>query len=789
MKKFHSYKYSRDSEISSSSSSSSVELKWRDYIDADGNVFYFDSLPERQPTPPPDEAPDEDKYGQTGLIRRLIRRRNSIRQHRHTGKHENNQDEGNKPNSDERKTDSNIIYVNIVKYKDVSLNLGRRGTLTEQNLGLRTVHDKDKVLITGVIEDSPFIYKPKINIGDVLISVNNFPVSPRNADSVISECKKLNEIIVAVERHKGEKDKNKKHPNLVFKKDAPFPCNNTAVLFAKFKSLSEEMSSDEGIVYLYPKTSNLIVPIKGVFFTLYHLLSLITGSPPTSTCIKLNNEDIHVVYSCEKDKLFLLALPNSRYSLDESFKVAQQIIQYHKYLSQSLSRWFESDIVFIDNYYFGFFESIQETIASGSKRREFEEILMATPFLPVPRDIYIQIDDALNELESNDIFIENSQRVFSIVGSAYLCKGKIICSHMSNEELVEVTTTFRHSGLLKMSETGVKELIYWREVFPSKYMRGLLSYSSSLYSVPVGRWFLLVVAQGNNFLAVLLESGGPTESYVLKGPDQNYVEEAQATLEHIISLGIPQIISKWTGKLCDEEVKSFEHRSVSASTSHQNLSVSEFSSKASDYYEPDVEGRMGENIPVLGRRAERELANEVNMRLRISSSDISDDSDFLKEGKHFDHSSETSDSRNTYQNEIERPLGRSQFVLHYVDFNMTEGIFISSPGVSPNVKKLENVMNNFRKYAHKIKKMFMNTISFKLKSKELHRFVWNKSLVAIKEFGILFNAAENKEKPLSYWVTGRLFSTPILREFYVCYHDACPQNLVELAFSLALSYP
>lgn len=80
--------------------------------------------------------------------------------------------------------------------------------------------------------------------------------------------------------------------------------------------------------------------------------------------------------------------------------------------------------------------------------------------------------------------------------------------------------------------------------------------------------------------------------------------------------------------------------------------------------------------------------------------------------------------------------------------------------------------------------------------------VINKSLVAIKEHGILFECPflddqENKK----YWVLGyvinlcinlilieicfrRLFYTSRPKELYVCFQDGIPQNLIEIAFKI-----
>ncbi|VVC87762.1 unnamed protein product [Leptidea sinapis] len=71
----------------------------------------------------------------------------------------------------------------------------------------------------------------------------------------------------------------------------------------------------------------------------------------------------------------------------------------------------------------------------------------------------------------------------------------------------------------------------------------------------------------------------------------------------------------------------------------------------------------------------------------------------------------------------------------------------------------------------------------------------NKILVAVKEYGILFDAPQeilnqcgvSKKHPetFSFWVVGRVFSEPEPRELYVCYHESVPQDLTEVAYMLS----
>jgi hypothetical protein len=77
-------------------------------------------------------------------------------------------------------------------------------------------------------------------------------------------------------------------------------------------------------------------------------------------------------------------------------------------------------------------------------------------------------------------------------------------------------------------------------------------------------------------------------------------------------------------------------------------------------------------------------------------------------------------------------------------------------------------------------------------AQDMAKSVMNKSLIAIKEHGVMFECpflddVDNRKNKIKYWVVGRLFYMPHPREVYVCYQDNIPQNIIELAFRIDLS--
>lgn len=124
-------------------------------------------------------------------------------------------------------------------------------------------------------------------------------------------------------------------------------------------------------------------------------------------------------------------------------------------------------------------------------------------------------------------------------------------------------------------------------------------------------------------------------------------------------------------------------------------------------------------------------------------------------------------------------MGDKNYLYHYVHLDTVEGILLSSKPLE-YLGKDRNFLVNFNKCVHVIHRLLHNTVRFKtMLNSDMDKTVINKSLIAVKEHGVLFEW-EN----LSYWVVGRLYTTPHPKELYVCYQDSAPQNLIEMAFKL-----
>ncbi|KYM97363.1 PREDICTED: protein inturned [Cyphomyrmex costatus] len=467
---------------------------------------------------------------------------------------------------------------------------------------------------------------------------------------------------------------------------------------------------------------------------------------------------------------------------------------------------------------------------------KFRSAFSVASFIQLPRDAQIQIDAALSEMEAMDYRDWNEdpmdcQRLYTILGSCIYHKSHLLGSHLPHEDLIDVHSLLRHNGLLNLvSQEQVKCVVLWKQIYPSSCNRGNIDNDNSQLLISNGKWFLLVVGYGHDLLAVLLESGGCTAKYNdTIGPDVFYVEEAQETLKHIQKIGVTVLASKWiTSNTRPEVIPYEEHTTTKASSSitenlfglikssdtqtalskqNINLTISKKSQelpsilkKRNPEENPVISGSVyslqtsedslsqgtggvsemsDEAMPILGRRAIREKINSASRYSDDSDSDI----DIYKSNSNV-LTMDISNIRENLLNQAEYLIpkkltaGDKNYLYHYVHLDMVEGILLTSIPIQ-NTSKDNKILINFNKCVHVIHKLLRNAVRFKMLNQDIDKTVINKSLIAVKEHGVLF-----EWKNTAFWVIGRLYTSPHPKELYVCHQDSAPQNLIELAFQL-----
>ncbi|XP_012253761.2 protein inturned isoform X1 [Athalia rosae] len=470
----------------------------------------------------------------------------------------------------------------------------------------------------------------------------------------------------------------------------------------------------------------------------------------------------------------------------------------------------------------------------------FNDTLPAARCIQLPRDAQIQIDAALNEMEAMDYRNWNEdpmncQRLYTILGSSLYHRDFLLASHLPSQDLIEIHSFLRQKGLLSLvKEEAVKSLVVWKEVYPLSCNRGCFkTVADGQPFVPNGKWFLLVVGFGHQLLTVLLESGGCTAELEENArPDVFYVEEAQETLKHVQKIGIPTLAEKWLGANTRPEMKTIRDRSlnkfipsiaenlllglvksgeprsivqkispidpkksqeVSSILKRRTLDRSTASTGSVNSLQTSedsmsqgtgaVSEASDEAAPILGRRATRERVNNSNLH-QSDGSDSEMDYDRIESQL---STMDIADIRRNLLNQAAYIVPKKvsavneEVLLHYVYFDTLEGILISSNfDIGGNSKESSQILHLFNSSANIIHRLLKKTVRFeKMLNQDTGKSVINKSLIAIKEHGVLFEV-----NGCSYWVVGRSYATPQPRELYVCYNDDVPQSLIEMAFRL-----
>ncbi|KAJ8678809.1 hypothetical protein QAD02_014596 [Eretmocerus hayati] len=461
---------------------------------------------------------------------------------------------------------------------------------------------------------------------------------------------------------------------------------------------------------------------------------------------------------------------------------------------------------------------------------DFNFLQAAVHSLQLPRDAQIQIDAALNEMEAMDYRDWNQdpmecQRLYTILGSCLYHRRYLLTSHLPAEDLIQVHSYLRRNGIIHlMNVESVKSLVIWRRVYPTSCINRKLITEDDKSSSLTDRWFLLVVGYGHNLLAVILESGGCTA--VLEdhsGPDIFYVEEAQETLRHLRKIGIPILAEKWINANAKPEIaipqKGLNSSKASSSVAENVVGFIKPNPSKTDSYSnsfnaktyldskrssrnkfidesrPDSSSAFVNEIsrdspsqdslsqmseisdqaaPVLGRRATREKANLMPEKHSDNSdSDLDNDLPGI---------SDVTDIRQNLLSQAEYIIpkivttGEKNSLIYYVHIDSFEGILISS-----QLGQFDGgFLRNLKLGSQAIQKLLSDTKRYKkILSHDTGKSVINKSLVAIKEHGVLF-----EWELCTYWIVGRLYATPRPKELYICYEDCTPQNVIEMAFRL-----
>lgn len=380
---------------------------------------------------------DQLRRSTRGKFLRLIRRRES---QRHSRRYQKSQDALDSSTTKVKFHDSQEGEEKevILKISD-SCRKSDQGALSELLLGVNvgTLSDGSRVMIAGFVPDGEAKHEKNIKIGDWLKSINNIPVTYQNLNSVLDKMRDKHEVLLKLQRVAGvevTKDPpinelncqsrfvrelvnfNKDDEQALLDKLRQLPVG---VVYLNTDKLSETSAEFEDVVYCYPRPpqKSLLCQSRGIFITLNHLIHDVTKTTPHASSFFHKDQLCHLTYTNSDSKLLLFMFPDCCASLREALLLSKEIIRMFAFLYETLDKCFTLEAQ-LDDFFARFFtrllngqawttsdtiinRNFQET-PSQTCSRQFEEVLPAAPTLHLPNGAYMQVDDALTELEASD---------------------------------------------------------------------------------------------------------------------------------------------------------------------------------------------------------------------------------------------------------------------------------------------------------------------------------------------------------------------------------------------------
>ncbi|KAM5159774.1 protein inturned isoform 2-T2 [Callospermophilus lateralis] len=733
--------------------------------------------------------------------------------------------------------------------------------------------DGERLVVHGLSPGGSAMKSGQIVVGDVLVAVNDVDVTTENIERVLScipgpmQVKLTFENAYAVKKETNQLRKKKAQSNtndlvkLLWGEEAGSIPKNTVnlphiIMYLTLQLDSEISKEEQEILYHYPmsEASQKLKSVRGIFLTLCDMLENVTGTQVTSSSLLLNGKQIHVAYLKQSDKLLLIGLPAEEVPLPQLRNMIEDVAQTLTFMYGSLDRSFcqVENASRLDHFFTLFFQRALQPASpppcASPSAWQYEassaallDNLPGVRWLTLPREIKMELDTALSDLEAAD-FAELSEdyydmrRLYTILGSSLFYKGYLICSHLPKDDLVEIATYCRHYGLLSLAaKQRIGQLIVWREVFPQHHLQLSADSSTEAFQEPEGRYFLLIVGLRHYMLCVLLEAGGCASKAIGNpGPDCIYVDQVRTTLhqlegidshidEHLASSPGPCLsCADWFLSGTREKTENLTaspilsrlqgpSRTAASPTCRRTL-FGDYSlktrkpspSRSSGGSDNGCEGGEGAGLSphttpdALQKQRDfpgSDCSEESGTLLKITKKKSTLPNPFHLGNLKKDPSEKELEIYNT----MKLTSGPENTLFHYVALETVQGIFITP--THEEVAQLSGsvhsqLIKNFHQCCLSIRAVFQQTL-MEEKNKALNggdRADSTNSLSSlnpVKEYGVLFecspeNWTDQKKTPpvMAYWVVGRLFLHPKPQELYVCFHDSVTEIAIEMAFKL-----
>lgn len=331
-------------------------------------------------------------------------------------------------------------------------------TISESILGLtlstfnKTESESDpndqRIMIAGIIPDSEVALKHRrsIKIGDWLKQINNIQVNINNIQQILDNLQKPQIIKLKLQRIAGTEVTLQPPPNIIPKQskylklinnlneytdDDEFITNLLIKLNLYCGLIYINLNNDNDIIYCYPNNNDL-TKTYGIYITLQHLFNNNNTNINNVqySQIKFNKIKYNIIYTYDQLNLLLFILPDHIYNLQETLQLNCNLINLLKFtfnqlydtfnnvnylntLNHLLSQYFLNillnktglDTDNDDDYHLNInkFINLFNNIHYNKYQYYFDDIFinMAQQIL-LPRDLQLDIDDCLNQMESCD---------------------------------------------------------------------------------------------------------------------------------------------------------------------------------------------------------------------------------------------------------------------------------------------------------------------------------------------------------------------------------------------------
>ncbi|CAH0752443.1 unnamed protein product [Diatraea saccharalis] len=454
--------------------------------------------------------------------------------------------------------------------------------------------------------------------------------------------------------------------------------------------------------------------------------------------------------------------------------------------------------------------------------------------------------------------IENFQRLYTVIGSCLYYSGHLLSSHLQNEDLKEIHAYLKLTGILGLSvEKELEKLVLWKEVFISEHRikhdeneYRIPDGRWFLLLVGKGQFLLATLMEAGGCTEDALGVTPPSPFYVEECESclellydvglnrylaswfsSNTMPQVETSPEYLTKVGkklrdvhnFKSDVSLRSSTLklpkfqsdLKKRHSSSEQINVGSSTSDGNIfnygsnhslynqwysgSQKQYRHSSLDVSYSEDSNSLKSNSEmsddrVQGRRADREQRNR-----RDSSGS---DSDWDKQDSSRASSNiDVSDIRKSLLNDIDQvtthriTAGDDNVLFHFMQLESTTGILIApvkNIETQANNKLYSYILKTFRSACQRIHELLQHSIRFK--TNQVSSTPLNKILIAVKEYGMLFQVPQSimskcglkkNMDPFQFWVVGRVFSEPEPRELYICYHESVPQDLCEVAYLLS----